>query len=377
MRILLVGGAVRDMLLGRAAENRDFLVLDATREEFLRRFPEAREVGKSFPVFLVGRDEYAFPRGAHLTEDLAARDLTVNALALDESGGLFCHPRALEDLRNRVLRPASERSLPDDPLRVFRAARFLACLPGFSAHPELIETMQGVARAGLLAGVSAERVGQETQKALAGPRPGLFVTLLAEAGCLDPWFSDLAQAPLTPAGPAPHHAGDLLAHTIAVMDRLAGDALAVWMGLCHDLGKTTTDPALWPKHHGHEQAGGALAASLAERLRLSNRFRQAGEAAAALHMIAGRYPELKPGTRVDLLVRLAAKRLVGRMFRLALADTGEDFSAEARADLSAVESVHLPPEERGLGAASGEKLRQLRAQAVAERRRGVLTTPRQ
>lgn len=371
MKILLVGGAVRDMLLGRVSTNRDYLVLDATREEFSRRFPAAKEVGKSFPVFLLGRDEYAFPRGGGLAEDLAARDLTVNAMALDESGGLSCHPLALEDLRDRILRPASERSLVEDPLRVYRAARFLACLPGFTPHPELIRLMRLAAGQGLLSGIPAERVGQELLKALAGPRPGLFLTLLSETGCLAPWFEELAGARLVPAGPAPRHAGDVLAHTAEVMDRLAGDPLEAWMGLCHDLGKAATPADLWPKHHGHEEAGALLAWHLAERLRLSNRFREAGQAAASLHMLAGRYPELRPGTRVDLLMRLAAKGLVEPLFRLTVADRGADHLAEALADLAAIESVHLDPADRDQGAASGDKLRMLRAQAVSARCRSL------
>jgi len=365
MRIYLVGGAVRDILLGRKGYDRDFVVVGATFDEFCRKFPAARPVGKSFSVFLLDKAQYALARGKDIEADLLARDLTINALALDESGEITAHPQALSDMHDRVLRPASESSFAEDPLRVFRAARFYAIWPDFTAHAELVALMRQTAKAGLLEQIAPDRVGLETRRAMAGQRPGRFLALLSEAGCLEPWFRELAEARQIPAGPAPYHTEDLLAHTIQVMDRLAGAELLAWMGLCHDLGKAATPSELYPRHISHESLGEPLAERLGKRLKLPERLIQAGAEAAKWHMKAGRYTELRPGTRVDMLVRLHAMGLVDEMFALAFADHGEDFLPQAQKDLSVILSVHLPGEDRDQGKASGQKLRLLRCQALA------------
>jgi len=380
MRILLVGGAVRDLLLGHRPGERDFLVLDASPGEFTARFPAAKLVGKAFPVYILDGEEYAFPRGKGLAADLQARDFTINALALDlpdypavpgsvDPALLHAGPHSRADLEARVLRPASDTALADDPLRVFRAARFLARLPDFSPHPSLVSAMRAAAAAGLLDHLAGERVGMEARKALRAPAPGRFLRLLAEADCLASWFAELARAADVPAGPAPHHEESVLEHTTQVLDRLAGlapgDELAAWMGLAHDLGKTATPPAEWPRHIGHEQRGQAAALALGRRLALPERLVQAGAQAARLHMTAMRYAELRPGSRVDLLA--AAGSVARELFLLAQADHGIDHWPRARADLAAMLAVRLPPEARDLGPESGRRLRELRAQALAGR----------
>jgi tRNA nucleotidyltransferase (CCA-adding enzyme) len=364
MRILLVGGAVRNILLGLPVRDRDYLVLDATVENFLKAHPQAKAVGKTFPVFILDRQEFSFPRAATLKDDLNLRDFTVNALALDTQGRLYCHPQALEDLTNKVLRPASAASLKDDPLRVLRAARFLAELPGFTAHPDLLATMRAVAASGGLVAPYAERVGLEVQKALSAPRPGEFLRMLDRAGCLLPWLSELDGASAIPAGPPKYHDASVLEHTARVMDRLAGDGLCVWMGLCHDLGKVLTPRHVLPRHIGHDLQGEAAALALGHRLRLPMRLILAGADAARWHMVAGNYPELKASTRVDLLSRLKSRGVLREMFRLAEADKGRDHGELMRADLKALLAVTLPPEARDLGEKSGEILRSLRIKAL-------------
>lgn len=364
MRVLLVGGAVRNTLLGLPVRDRDYLVLDATVEQFLAAHPTAKPVGKTFPVFILDHQEYSFPRAATLEEDLTLRDFTMNALAMDDSGRLFCHPQALEDIQARVIRPASAHSLPDDPLRAIRAARFAAQMPGFSAHPELIDAMRAVADSDGLAAPYAERVGQEVQKAIAGERPGEFLRVLDRGECLAPWLAELAGASAIPAGPPKYHDASVLEHTARVMDRLAGDPLSVWMALCHDLGKATTPADVLPRHLGHDQRGEALAQTLGERLRLPTRLIRAGADAARWHMVAGNYPDLRESTRVDLLTRLKSRGVLREMFRLEQADKARDHSALAQADLAAILAVKLPPEDCGLGQLSAEKLRNLRIQAL-------------
>ncbi len=352
------------MLLGLPVRDRDYLVLEATVEDFLAAHPPAKPVGKTFPVFILERQEYSFPRAATLEEDLALRDFTVNAMAMDDTGRLFCHPTALEDLQARVLRPASPTSLSDDPLRAVRAARFAAQMPGFSAHPELITAMRKVAASGALTTPYAERVGQEVQKAIAGERPGEFLRLLDRAGCLLPWLAELDGASTIPAGPPKYHDASVLEHTARVMDRLAGDAMSVWMALCHDLGKVTTPADILPRHFGHDQRGEALALALGQRLRLPTRLINAGADAARWHMIAGNYPELKASTRVDLLMRLKSRGVLREMFQLELADKDRDHREKMQADLAAVLAVKLPPELADQGEKSGEHLRGLRIKSL-------------
>lgn len=373
MRILLVGGAVRNLLLGRPVADKDFLVLDADRAAFLNRFPNAHEVGKSFNVFLVDGVEHAFPRGLSTSEDNAAilqadlesRDLTVNAMALDEDGELYCHPRGLEDLHARVLRPARHDALDNDPLRTFRAARFLAEYPDFSPHPELLDAMEQCAQSNTLEPLSPLRVCRELTKALAAPRPSRFFRILANTGCLHFWMPELASLRGVPAGPPTYHnSPDAFEHTLRIADELAGHPVTCWMGICHDLGKAATPAESWPRHIGHEKVGTPLAIQMGERLALPNIMIRAGTMAAELHMIAGRYPALRPGTRVDLLVRLHTAKLIEPMFRLVLADKGEDHLPLARHDLQTILAVRLPENGRNLGPESGARLRQLRAHAL-------------
>ncbi|WFS64231.1 tRNA nucleotidyltransferase [Pseudodesulfovibrio thermohalotolerans] len=364
MKLYLAGGAVRDLLLGRPLHDRDYLVMDSSREEFRRAFPKAREVGRTFPIFLINGIEFSFPRADSLEEELKARDLTVNAQLLSEEGELILHPQGFDDIKRRILRPASEHSMKEDPLRVFRAARFAAQLPEFTPHPELVRAMRDANREGLLEGLSADRIGPELRKGLESPRPGNFLRLLAEADCLLPWFPEFDIARSIPAGPAPYHNSDALTHTCRIMDDLAGDPIAVWMGLCHDLGKTLTPPERLPRHYGHDLAGAPLAETVALRLRMSNEYKTAGVKAARWHMIAARYGQLRPATRVDLLMDLHLSRVLAPLFKLVQADHGEDYGERAARELAIILPVQLAPEDRNHGSASGEKLRMLRAQAL-------------
>lgn len=366
MNVYLAGGAVRDLLLGKRIVDRDYLVTNTTRDAFSERFPNAQEVGKAFPVFLVDRQEFAFPRATDLQEELRSRDLTVNAMLLDESGSLICHPHALEDINSRSLRPASPRSLHVDPLRVFRAARFFSTLPDFTPHGELLEAMRNVGRLGLLETISPDRVGVETLKAMAGARPGNFLRLLAETECLTPWFVEYEHGIEIPAGPKQYHDTHVLEHTCRIMDRLTGNPMAAWMGMCHDVGKLRTKTDQLPKHHGHDIRGMSMAETLGTRLRLSNKHITSGVMAAKWHMIAGRYKELRPGTRVDMLMELHLSETLENMFLLVLADQGEDFLGPAKLDLNTILAVTLPPESRNLGSRSGQILRELRSSALSK-----------
>ena len=365
MEIYLAGGAVRDLLLGRTIADRDYLVTNTTREAFQQEFPTARKVGHAFPIFLLEGLEFSFPRREPLTEELRSRDLTVNALLLDSHGDLICHPQGLDDLHRKILRPASRQSFFEDPLRIFRAARFWAVLPDFTPHEELIDVMRATARQGLLDGITADRVGMETCKALAAKAPGNFLRLLAEAECLPPWFGEFDAAQTFPAGPLPYHDTNVLEHTCRVMDSLQGNPLAVWAALCHDIGKTRTPPDKLPAHHGHDVTGMELAETLAKRIRLPNTHVAAGVNGSRWHMVAARYDTLRPGTKVDLLMHLHTSQTLDIVFALVRADQDKDFLRRARTDLRTILKVRLPREDRNLDAESGRRLRTLRAQALA------------
>ncbi len=364
LKIYLVGGAVRDLLLGRRPRDFDFS-FEGDPKTFLQANPSARKVGRSIPVFLLHGREYTALRGADVAADLAARDFTVNSLALEANGVLHCHPSALSDLKAGLLRPASETAFTADPLRVFRAARLLCELPGFRLHPSVPDLMREAKNQGLLDALPPERVGAELVKALASPRPSAWAAVLDEAGCLSPWFIELEQASHIPAGPRPYHSESVLGHLMEVMDAVAGDPLRVWAAFCHDLGKTLTPPELWPHHYGHENKGVAVASRLAERLGLSNRLRKAGKLSAGLHMRAGRYRQCRPGTRRDLLLKVHASGLWDAFWAVVEADTGEAFRESADKDLKTILDVRLPPGLQNLGEESGRRLRDLQCSALA------------
>lgn len=308
--VYLVGGAVRDRLLGRTPREYDF-AFDADEATFLQRNPEARKVGKSVSVFLLRGQEF-MPLEGTLEEDMRRRDLTINALAEDRDGNLLGHPDALSDLREGILRPASPTSFRDEPVRVFRLARMACELPSFMVHPEAVAQMRAVAGEGLLGRIPAERVGRELMKALASPKPSRWLSVLAEGNCLSPWFRELETSMDIPAGPVAYHSGSVMAHLMDVMDAVAGDPLCVWMALCHDLGKIGTDPALLPHHYGHELRGAEPAEHVAKRLALPARYGAAGVLSSQLHMKAGIYEMLRAGTRCDLLMQVHNAELDGR-----------------------------------------------------------------
>ena len=363
MKRYLVGGAVRDLLLGRWPEDWDYAFAGDV-ESFIQANPGSRKVGRGISVVLLnGMEHMPLVDGAP-TEDVRSRDLTINALALDENGRIHAHPLALEDLRARVLRLAAPDALARDPLRVFRIARFAAQFPDFSIHPDTLVAMREAAANGLPDALPAERVGRETMKALLAPRPSRFLSALTSAKCLFPWFAECVGMDVIPAGPPQFHPASTLEHTCRVMDALAGDPPAVWMGLVHDLGKTSTPPEMLPHHYEHEQRGKDMAYALAERLALPRRLQKAGVLAAELHMQGGRYPELRIGTKRDLLMRVHAARLDLPFWDMVSADVQQDRRADALRDLEVLRRVRLPAALRGKQEESGIRLRLLQCEAL-------------
>jgi tRNA nucleotidyltransferase (CCA-adding enzyme) len=368
VKIYLVGGAVRDRLRGLTPSDFDYVIIDGDESALRSRIPGLIQVGQGIPVFLRGSDQYTFSEFADIEEDLQSRDLTINALARDEQGELAAHPLALSDLREKILRPIAASNFLQDPLRTVRAARFAAVFPDFTVHEDLPAAMRTVPTQALGA-VAAERVGQETLKACAAPRPGNFLRLLSRGKCLLPWFAELAEGDEIPAGPPQWHDSSVLEHIARVMDRCAPDPTAVWMALCHDLGKITTPRAELPRHHGHETRGAALADALALRLRLPNKLRTAGRWAAGRHMTGARYAKLRRSTLIRLLLGLHKAGIVEPFFRMVEADNGGNHLEQAQRELALLTSVTLPEKHRNLGLKSAEILHQMRCEALARHRK--------
>jgi len=205
----------------------------------------------------------------------------------------------------------------------------------------------------------------EIQKAFGTEMPSRFLKLLVSADCLVPWLEEITRFSEIPAGPKPYHKDSLFEHTCNVMDRLAGNTLLVWMGFCHDLGKSMTDEKLLPHHYGHEKSGVQLAEILGQRLRLPNAFIKAGKTASFWHMKAGKYEDLRPGTRVDMLTSLLRDDLFVEMFRLSAADKQNNYYEMAKKDMEAILKVDLPEKFRNLGEKSASKIRELRCLAIS------------
>lgn len=318
--VYLVGGAVRDQLMGKTPKDKDYCVTGISAEEFSRLFPEAILTGKDFPVFRIDGEEYALARTERKTgrgykgfqvdsspevtieEDLRRRDLTINSVAIEVATGEVVDPfGGVEDIRRGIIRATSE-AFREDPLRVYRAARFAARF-GFRVEPGTLAMMRDMKEE--LPALTPERVGLEVIKAaLETENPSIFFRVLAEADVLDVHFPELSALIGVPQPPEHHPEGDAFEHSMQVLDamaRMTKDPVLRWVAVVHDLGKGVTPKELLPRHHGHEKAGVPLVEALGRRIRLPKRYTQAAKVGAAEHMRAFRIGEMRPGKAVRLL----------------------------------------------------------------------------
>ena len=336
MRRYLVGGAVRDRLLGRPVVDHDHVVVGATPEDMLAQ--GFRPVGKDFPVFLhpdsgeeyaLARTERKTGRGYHgfafhadpqvtLEEDLARRDLTINAIAQDEHGALVDPFHGQRDLEQRVLRHVSP-AFVEDPVRLLRVARFAARFAplGFRVAEETMALMRTMVANGEVDHLVPERVWAETRRALAEAQPSAFVRVLREAGALAVLFPEVDALYGVPQRPEYHPEVDTGVHLELVLDmaaRLApGDDLVGFAALCHDLGKACTPADVLPRHIGHEHAGVEPLRALATRLKVPTEHAALAELVCREHLNAHRALELKPATVLRLLTKLDALRRPQRL----------------------------------------------------------------
>ncbi|MCX7898106.1 MAG: multifunctional CCA addition/repair protein [Rhodocyclaceae bacterium] len=328
MKIYCVGGAVRDELLGRPVADRDWVVVGATPEEMLAK--GFLPVGRDFPVFLhpETREEYALARterkqghGYHgfvfyasptvtLEEDLARRDLTINAIAKDEEGRLIDPYGGQRDLENKILRHVSP-AFAEDPLRILRLARFAARLPDFSVAAETLALAKALAASGELDHLTPERVWQELSRGLMEAKPSRMFEVLRACDALARLLPELDRLWGVPQRADFHPEIDTGVHTMMVIDmaaRLGLPLAARFAALTHDLGKGLTPAEILPRHVGHEARSAELIQPLCARLRVPAECRAIALAVALYHGEIHKVAELRPATKLALLERCDALR---------------------------------------------------------------------
>jgi len=336
MQIYVVGGAVRDELLGRPNADRDYVVVGATPEAMLAQ--GFRPVGKDFPVFLDPRnnEEYALARterksgrGYHgftfhtapdvtLEEDLARRDLTVNAMARASDGSLVDPFGGQDDLRAKVLRHVGA-AFAEDPVRILRIARFAARFADFSIAPETLSLMTAMVESGEVDHLVAERVWQELAKGLVEAKPSRMFEVLRECGALARLLPEVDALFGVPQRADYHPEVDTGIHTMMVIDQSARhgfDLTVRFAALTHDLGKAETPPDVLPRHIGHEERSVRLVEHLCLRLRVPNDCRDLALMTARYHGNVHRAEDLRPATIVTLLEKTDALRRPDRFRQL-------------------------------------------------------------
>lgn len=340
MKIYLVGGAVRDGLLGLPVKDKDWVVTGATPQQMLDA--GYQQVGRDFPVFLhpETHEEYALARTERksgpgytgftcyaapdvtLAEDLRRRDLTINAIAQDASGEFIDPYGGRRDLQNKILRHVSP-AFSEDPLRVLRVARFAAryAHSGFTIAPETLALMEGIAEQGELGNLTAERVWKETENALSGRDPQIYFQVLRDCGALKVLFPEIDALFGVPAPAKWHPEIDTGVHTLMTLEMAArlSPALDVrFAALTHDLGKALTPADQWPRHHGHGPRGVRCVAQLCNRLKVPNEVRDLARLVAEFHDLVHTINILQPKTLVRLFDEIDAWRKPQRIEQIAL-----------------------------------------------------------
>ncbi len=328
MEVYCVGGAVRDALLGLPVQDHDYVVVGATPEQMVAQ--GYRPVGKDFPVFLhpKSHEEYALARTERKTargykgfqvyaapdvtleQDLARRDLTINAIARDEAGKLIDPCGGVADLNAGILRHVSA-AFVEDPVRILRVARFCARFPQFSVAPETLSLMREMTDSGEIDALVPERVWQELAKGLMEAAPSRMFLLLRECGALEKIVPEIDRLFGVPQPPQHHPEIDTGVHVMLVIDWAAAQqhSLAVrFAALVHDLGKGTTPKDILPRHHGHEERGVNLVNALCRRLRVPNDSRDLAIITARFHGKVHRAMEMRPDTLLHLLMDTDALR---------------------------------------------------------------------
>lgn len=323
MKIYLVGGAVRDQLLDLSVYDKDWVVVGSTPEEMMKLGYTA--VGKDFPVFLhpETKQEHAlarterksgvgytgfechFDQTVTLEDDLLRRDLTINAMAQDESGTLYDPYNGQQDIQDRVLRHVSG-AFVEDPLRVLRVARFAAKLAhlGFTVADETMALMQQISASGELEHLTPERVWQEWHKSLTTNNPQVFLSVLRQCNALAVVLPEIDALFGVPQPAQWHPEIDTGIHTLMVAEQVAKLSASLpvrFASQVHDLGKGITPQSQWPSHKMHCHTGLKLIKQLCDRVRVPNEFRDLALMVCEQHSNIHRAAELKPATMLKIL----------------------------------------------------------------------------
>ncbi|WP_151963247.1 multifunctional CCA addition/repair protein [Acinetobacter oleivorans] len=401
MQVYLVGGAVRDSLLGHPYQEKDYVVVGATPEHMLAQ--GFQPVGKDFPVFLhpETKEEYALARterksgkGYHgfqfftdttvsLEEDLIRRDLTINAIAMDQDGTLYDPYGGQTDLENKTLRHVSE-AFAEDPLRVLRVARFAARYSAYGFHiaPETLQLMQTMAESGELDALTPERVWKETSRALLEDHADIYFQTLRDCGALKHLFPEIDALFGVPQRPEYHPEVDCGIHTLMSLQQACKSNYSLdvrFAVLVHDLGKALTPANELPRHIMHEERGVKPVTELCERLKVPTQTRQLALSVCKEHLKCHQIMSLKPGTVWRLLQRLDVLRRPERVEafvqacecdargRLGLEDRPypqAQYMLDAMQVVRSIKVQDLP--ENIKGAEIGEMLIQYRIDALTE-----------
>lgn len=327
MKEYIVGGYVRDTIMGKSPKDRDFVVVGSSHEEMISL--GFKIVGNDFPVYISPEngEEYALVRierktgqgyngfsfeteNVSLEQDLGRRDLTINSMAMDRDGNIIDPYNGQRDIKECILRHVNADAFREDPVRVLRIARFLARWPDFSVAKETKELCKKIVLAGEMEHLTAERISMEMIKAFSEKQPSRFFYFLRMVGALKVVFPEI-DALIGVEQPYEHHPeGDAFIHTMMVIDaccEYGSDPLAVFCSLVHDLGKAVTPKEKWPHHYGHEEAGVPIVISMGERLKLSNEYINHGALVARYHMHIHKLHELKSKTIVRMFDDLKTK----------------------------------------------------------------------
>ncbi|MEM9172781.1 MAG: multifunctional CCA addition/repair protein [Pseudomonadota bacterium] len=399
--IYLVGGAVRDRLLGLPIKDRDWVVVGATASDLKAR--GFKQVGNDFPVFLhpdtgeeyalarterktqAGHQGFAFDSTTSVTleDDLLRRDFTINAIAETPAGQLIDPFGGAEDLTQRVLRHVSD-AFVEDPLRVLRAARFVARFvpQGMTIANDTMRLLARMSAGGELDSLTPERVWSETERALSAVRPSIYFSVLRACGALSVVFPEVDALFGVPQPEQWHPEVDTGLHTLLSLDAAASmtdDVSVRFAVLVHDLGKATTPEDQWPSHHGHERRSRDLAAEFCDKLRAPKRFRKLAADVAEFHTHCHRATTLKPKTLLKVLDSIGAFRDPAQLERFVIAceadargRTGFESRAYPQADyvrgaFAAAQTVRNADiaAQGHTGAAFGEALRKARIGSIA------------
>ena len=343
IQILMVGGAVRDQLLGRPVNDRDWVVVGATPEQMVAQ--GYQPVGRDFPVFLHPKthEEYALARTERksgrgyrgfavqsspdvtLEEDLARRDLTINAMAAPEgwpeSGTLSDPYGGQRDLQAKLLRHVTD-AFREDPVRILRVARFAARFDDFQVAPDTMALMQQMVDAGEASDLVAERVWQELARGLMETAPERMFEVLRDCGALAVLLPELARLWGVPQRAEYHPEIDTGVHVMMVLQqaaRLQAPLAVRYACLVHDLGKGATPADVLPRHIGHEQRSAQLARKVGERLRVPSDCRELADVVAREHGNIHRSGDLNAAALMRLLERCDAIRQPARFALVLLA----------------------------------------------------------